>query len=85
MGHPRTQFRVKADLPVGFPYRFNSSFIFFIIKALGAGADLGGFGGWDPPPPGVQNFFFFALKIRKRNKACAVHCTVTLARKDTEL
>ena len=26
MGHPRPQFRAKADLPVGFPYRFNSSF-----------------------------------------------------------
>ena len=25
MGHPRPQFRAKADLPVGFPYRFNSS------------------------------------------------------------
>ena len=25
MGHHRTQFREKADLPVGFPYRFNSS------------------------------------------------------------
>ena len=25
MGHHRTQFRAKADLPVGFPYRFNSS------------------------------------------------------------
>ena len=24
MGHPRPQFRAKADLPVGFPYRFNS-------------------------------------------------------------
>ena len=26
MGHPRPQFRAKADLPVGFPYRFNSSY-----------------------------------------------------------
>ena len=25
MGHPKPQFRAKADLPVGFPYRFNSS------------------------------------------------------------
>ena len=24
MGHPKPQFRAKADLPVGFPYRFNS-------------------------------------------------------------
>ena len=28
MGHHGTQFRAKADLPVGFPYRFNSSFIY---------------------------------------------------------
>ena len=27
MGHPRPQFRAKADLPVGFPYRFNSSLL----------------------------------------------------------
>ena len=27
MGHHGTQFRAKADLPVGFPYRFNSSFL----------------------------------------------------------
>ena len=26
MGHPRPQFRAKADLPVGIPYRFNSSY-----------------------------------------------------------
>ena len=29
MGHPRPQFRVKADLPVGFPYRFNSSVLLY--------------------------------------------------------
>ena len=27
MGHPMPQLRAKADLPVGFPYRFNSSFL----------------------------------------------------------
>ena len=26
MGHPMPQLRAKADLPVGFPHRFNSSF-----------------------------------------------------------
>ena len=26
MGHHGPQFRAKADLPVGFPYRFNSSY-----------------------------------------------------------
>ena len=29
MNLPRSQFSLKADLPVGFPYRFNSSFIRF--------------------------------------------------------
>ena len=41
------------------------------------GADLGGFGGGSGTPPRCQKKFFFALKIPKRNKACAVHCTVT--------
>ena len=42
----------------------------------------GGFRGvWEPPPPGVRKkIIFFALKIRKRNKACTIYCTVTLAR-----
>ena len=31
MGHPRPQFRAKADLPVGFPYRFNSSCICVVM------------------------------------------------------
>ena len=30
MGHHGTQFRAKADLPVGFPYRFNSSIIYIL-------------------------------------------------------
>ena len=30
MGHPRPQFRAKADLPVGFPYRFNSRFFILL-------------------------------------------------------
>ena len=29
MGHHGPQFRAKADLPVGFPYRFNSSLFLF--------------------------------------------------------
>ena len=29
MNLARSQFGLKADLPVGFPYRFNSSFIFY--------------------------------------------------------
>ena len=33
MGHPRPQFRVKADLPVGFPYRFNSS-LFLVLSRV---------------------------------------------------
>ena len=28
MGNHGPQFRAKADLPVGFPYRFNSSYLF---------------------------------------------------------
>ena len=28
MNLPRSQFSMKADLPVGFPYRFNSSLIY---------------------------------------------------------
>ena len=31
MSHHWPQFRAKADLPVGFPYRFNSSFFFIIF------------------------------------------------------
>ena len=31
MGHPMPQLRAKADLPVGFPYRFNSSVLNVII------------------------------------------------------
>ena len=34
MGHPRPQFRAKADLPVGFPYRFNSSCISVNVRGL---------------------------------------------------
>ena len=30
MGHHGTQFRAKADLPVGFPYRFNSSITIYV-------------------------------------------------------
>ena len=31
MGRHGTQFRAKADLPVGFPYRFNSSYQFLLF------------------------------------------------------
>ena len=31
IGYHGTQFRAKADLPVGFPYRFNSSFVFLFF------------------------------------------------------
>ena len=34
MGHPRPQFRAKADLPVGFPYRFNSSLLSDLVNFL---------------------------------------------------
>ena len=34
MGHPRLQFGAKADLPVGFPYRFNSSISNIFIKCV---------------------------------------------------
>ena len=34
MGHPRPQFRVKADLPVGFPYRFNSSLYLHLLSVV---------------------------------------------------
>ena len=36
-----------------------------------------GLGGGFGKPPGCpkKNNFFFALKIRKRNKACTIHCT----------
>ena len=35
MGHPTPQFRAKADLPVGFPYRFNSSWNLCFKKITG--------------------------------------------------
>ena len=57
-----------------------------VTKYACAGADLGGFGGGRENPPGCpKKNFFFALKIRKRNKARAIHCTVTPARVKTEL
>ena len=34
MGHHGTQFRAKADLPVGFPYRFNSSYCMLLWQFL---------------------------------------------------
>ena len=34
MGRPMPQFRAKADLPVGFPYRFNSSLFIFKVCRL---------------------------------------------------
>ena len=34
MSHPRPQFRAKADLPVGFPYRFNSSCVIFLCLSF---------------------------------------------------
>ena len=38
-------------------------------------------GGFEKPlPPGVRIFFFFAIKIRKRNKAYTIHRTATPAR-----
>ena len=35
MGHHGTQFKAKADLPVGFPYRFNSSLFFSSVGNKG--------------------------------------------------
>ena len=32
MNLPRSQLSLKADLPVGFPYRFNSSFYYYFIS-----------------------------------------------------
>ena len=51
------------------------------VWGRGTVADLGGLGGsGNPPPPGCPKKFFFGFKIRKRNKPCAVHCTVNLYR-----
>ena len=34
MGHTRPQFRAKANFPVGFPYRFNSSHVSYLLIML---------------------------------------------------
>ena len=34
MGHPMPQLRAKADLPVGFPYRFNSSLCYELVQYI---------------------------------------------------
>ena len=39
MKPPRSQFSLKADLPVGFPYRFNSRFIYFLMQAGVVGSE----------------------------------------------
>ena len=56
---------------------------FYVIFTYRGGfREGGGLGGREtpPPPPRCLKKNFFALKIRKRNKACTIHCTVTPAR-----